>query len=126
MCALSRPLLLALLLVLGGASAWMSLSHVDIAERWFTRPNLYYFLPVPVLALAFSVWLCRSVKKPESYAFPFAPTQGLIFLGFTGFVFITWPIIIPPAIPLYAAAAPRQSQTLTLVGAWIITLTLPP
>lgn len=54
MCALSRPLLIVLLLVMGGVSVWTPLTHDDIAERWFTLPNLYYFLPVPVLVLAFS------------------------------------------------------------------------
>lgn len=63
MCALSRPLLIVLLLVMGGVSVWTPLTHDDIAERWFTLPNLYYFLPVPVLVLAFSVWLWRSVKN---------------------------------------------------------------
>ncbi|MDI4702774.1 hypothetical protein MJI37_31680, partial [Salmonella enterica subsp. enterica serovar Cerro] len=42
----SRPLLIVLLLVMGGVSVWTPLTHDDIAERWFTLPNLYYFLPV--------------------------------------------------------------------------------
>ncbi|EHD9056214.1 cytochrome d ubiquinol oxidase subunit II, partial [Salmonella enterica subsp. enterica serovar Cubana] len=41
MCALSRPLLIVLLLVMGGVSVWTPLTHDDIAERWFTLPNLY-------------------------------------------------------------------------------------
>lgn len=104
MCALSRPLLIVLLLVMGGVSVWTPLTHDDIAERWFTLPNLYYFLPVPVLVLAFSVWLWRSVKKPESHARPFILTLGLIFLGFSGLGISIWPNIIPPDISLYAAA----------------------
>lgn len=78
------PLLIVLLLVMGGVSVWTPLTHDDIAERWFTLPNLYYFLPVPVLVLAFSVWLWRSVKKPESHARPFILTLGLIFWGSAG------------------------------------------
>lgn len=97
-----------------------TLTHDDIAERWFTLPNLYYFLPVPVLVLAFSVWLWRSVKKPESHARPFILTLGLIFLGFSGLGISIWPNIIPPDISLYAAAAPPQSQSFMLVGALII------
>ncbi|EHC9776182.1 hypothetical protein JYY36_003421 [Salmonella enterica subsp. diarizonae serovar 50:z:-] len=120
MCALSRPLLIVLLLVMGGVSVWTPLNHDDIAERWFTLPNLYYFLPVPVLVLAFSVWLWRSVKKPESHARPFILTLGLIFLGFSGLGISIWPNIIPPDISLYAAAAPPQSQRFMLVGALII------
>ncbi|EGV5588072.1 cytochrome d ubiquinol oxidase subunit II [Salmonella enterica] len=120
MCALSRPLLIVLLLVMGGVSVWTPLTHDDIAERWFTLPNLYYFLPVPVLVLAFSVWLWRSVKKPESHARPFILTLGLIFLGFSGLGISIWPNIIPPDISLYAAAAPPQSQSFMLVGALII------
>ncbi|CNU50287.1 terminal oxidase subunit II [Salmonella enterica subsp. enterica serovar Bovismorbificans] len=75
---------------------------------------------MPVLVLAFSVWLWRSVKKPESHARPFILTLGLIFLGFSGLGISIWPNIIPPDISLYAAAAPPQSQSFMLVGALII------
>ncbi len=42
MCALSRPLLI-LLLVMGRRQRVTPLTHDDIAERWFTLPHLYYF-----------------------------------------------------------------------------------
>ncbi len=37
------------------------LTHDDIAERWFTLPNLYYFAGA-CAGVGFSVWLWRSVK----------------------------------------------------------------
>ncbi|MEA0983871.1 cytochrome d ubiquinol oxidase subunit II, partial [Salmonella enterica] len=84
MCALSRSLLIVLLLVMGGVIVWTPLTHDDIAERLFTLPNLYYFLPVPGLVLAFSILLWLSVKKLDSHAGPFILMLGLIFLGFSG------------------------------------------
>ena len=47
-------------------------------------------------------------------------TLGLVFLGFSGLGISIWPHIIPPAITLWQAAAPPQSQGFMLVGALLI------
>lgn len=117
---LARPLLLVLLLVMAVVSLWTPLSQSAIAERWFSLPNLYYFLPVPLLVIVFSLWLWRSLHRPDSHARAFMLTLGLIFLGFSGLGISIWPNIIPPDITLHEAAAPPQSQSFMLVGALII------
>lgn len=101
-------------------SLWTPLAHPAIADRWFTLPNLGYLLPVPVLVIAFSVWLWRTLGRPENHTFPFVLTLGLIFLGFSGLGISIWPHIIPPSVTLWQAAAPAQSQGFMLVGALLI------
>lgn len=55
MAKLTLPLLLALMVAMGIISLWTPLAHPHIANRWFSLPNLFWFLPVPVLVL-FSSW----------------------------------------------------------------------
>ena len=117
---LAKRLLLALLLVIAVISLWTPLAHPAIASRWFTLPNLFLLLPVPVLVVLLSLWQWRSLNHPQSEKLPFMLTLGLIFLGFSGLGISIWPHIIPPSITLWQAAAPAQSQGFMLVGALLI------
>ncbi|EPJ1876680.1 cytochrome d ubiquinol oxidase subunit II (plasmid) [Klebsiella pneumoniae] len=119
MSALAIPLTLALLFVVGIISIWTPLTHADIAQRWFTRPNLFWFLPVPVLVVLCSWSIVRAIKREAHYS-PFILTLALIFLGFSGLGISIWPHIIPPSITLWQAAAPENSQAFMLVGALLI------
>ncbi|ROS03647.1 cytochrome d ubiquinol oxidase subunit II [Raoultella terrigena] len=116
----SRGLLLALLAVIAAISLWTPLAQPAIAARWFSLPNLFFLLPVPLLVLALSVWLWRALGSRDHHARPFLLTLGLVFLGFSGLGISIWPHIIPPAITLWQAAAPPQSQGFMLVGAALI------
>ena len=117
---LTRHVLLALLAVIAVVSIWTPLSWQYIAERWFTLPNFYWFVPVPILVTIFSLWIWRLSSDNTSHARPFILTLGLIFLGFSGLGISLWPYIIPPHITLWDAAAPPASQMFMLVGTLII------
>lgn len=117
---LTRHVLLALLAVIAVVSIWTPLSWQYIAERWFTLPNFYWFVPIPILVTIFSLWIWRLSSDNTSHARPFILTLGLIFLGFSGLGISLWPYIIPPHITLWDAAAPPASQMFMLVGTLII------
>ena len=119
MNALARPLVTALLLVTGIVSLWTPLAHEAIANRWFSLPNMFWFMPVPLLVLACAFFLLRSVARGGHYA-PFMLTLAIIFLGYSGLAISLWPNVIPPAISIWEAAAPPQSQGFILVGALFI------
>lgn len=116
----ARWLLLALLVVIAAISLWTPLAHPAIAQRWFSLPGLWFLLPVPLLVMAVSLLLWRSLARSEHHALPFILTLALIFLGFSGLGISIWPHIIPPDITLWQAAAPAQSQGFMLVGALLI------
>ncbi|MDY1035859.1 cytochrome d ubiquinol oxidase subunit II [Lelliottia sp. CFBP8978] len=116
----SKQLLLALLVIIAAISLWTPLAHPPIAERWFTLPNLYFLLPVPLLVVILSAWAWKRLNNAGSHNAPFVLTLGLIFLGFSGLGISIWPHIIPPSITLWQAAAPAQSQGFMLVGALLI------
>ncbi|ANG92974.1 cytochrome d ubiquinol oxidase subunit II [Lelliottia amnigena] len=117
---ISRPLLAILLAVIGLISLWTPLAHPQIATRWFSLPNLFFLLPVPVLVIALSFALWKTLNNPRRHNLAFILTLGLIFLGFSGLGISIWPHIIPPSITLWQAAAPPQSQGFMLVGALLI------
>ncbi|MGE8500150.1 MAG: cytochrome d ubiquinol oxidase subunit II [Pseudomonas sp.] len=116
---LARPLVFVVLAVTGAVSIWTPLAHADIAERWFSLPNLFWFMPVPVLVLLCTWQLLRAVAENANYR-PFLLTLTLIFLGYSGLGISLWPNIIPPSISIWEAAAPPQSQGFMLVGALFI------
>ena len=116
---MARPLVLVLLAVTGIVSLWTPLAHAEIAERWFSLPNIFWFMPVPLLVLLCTWALLRAVARNANYA-PFLLTLTLIFLGYSGLGISLWPNIIPPSISIWDAAAPPQSQGFILVGALFI------
>ncbi|MDE3738304.1 MULTISPECIES: cytochrome d ubiquinol oxidase subunit II [Pseudomonas] len=116
---LARPLVLVLLAITGIVSIWTPLAHEDIAARWFSLPNLFWFMPVPILVLVCTWALLRAVANNAHHA-PFVLTLVLIFLGYSGLGISLWPNVIPPSISIWEAASPPQSQGFILVGALFI------
>ncbi|WP_033568244.1 cytochrome d ubiquinol oxidase subunit II [Dickeya undicola] len=119
MSALAPSLVVALLVVIVVISLWTPLAHPAVKQRWFSLPNLFYFLPVPLLVVACAAGIVHGVRRHAHYS-PFLLTLALIFLGFTGLGISLWPMIIPPSLTLWDAAAPPQSQGFMLVGALLI------
>ena len=116
---LARPLVFVLLGVTGIVSLWTPLAHAEIAERWFSLPNIFWFMPVPLLVLLCTWALLKAVARNANYA-PFLLTLTLIFLAYSGLGISLWPNIIPPSVSIWEAAAPPQSQGFILVGALFI------
>ena len=119
MVALARPVTLTLLAVIGIVSLWTPFAHPDIAERWFSFPNIVFFSPVPVLVLVCG-WLILRALQGTPHAGPFILVLFLLFLGYSGLGISLWPNIIPPDITIREAAAPPQSMGFALVGALFI------
>jgi cytochrome d ubiquinol oxidase subunit II len=119
MITLTRPIMLAVLIGIGMVSVWTPLTHVGIAARWFSFPDLFFFAPVPLLVLV-AVWAMLRVLNGAPNAAPFCLALLLLFLGYSGLAISLWPNIIPPNISIREAAAPPQSMGFALVGALFI------
>ena len=65
---MARPLVFVVLAVTGIVSLWTPLEHPDIAERWFSLPNLFWFMPVPVLVLLCTWRLLKAVADNANYS----------------------------------------------------------
>jgi cytochrome d ubiquinol oxidase subunit II len=119
MITLTRPITLAVLIGIGMVSVWTPLTHVGIAARWFSFPDLFFFAPVPLLVLV-AAWAMLRVLNGAPNAAPFCLALLLLFLGYSGLAISLWPNIIPPNISIREAAAPPQSMGFALVGALFI------
>jgi cytochrome bd ubiquinol oxidase subunit II len=116
---LGRPITVAVLIAIVIVSLWTPYAHAEVADRWFSVPNLLFFAPVPVLVLL-ATWALLKTLGRDSHAAPFLLALLLLFLGYTGLGISLWPNIIPPAISIWEAAAPPQSQGFMLVGTLFI------
>ncbi|MBD2801040.1 cytochrome d ubiquinol oxidase subunit II [Xenorhabdus sp. M] len=114
-----RPLALLMLAIIIIISIWTPLAHPTIAERWFSLPNLFFFMPVPLLIL-WASWQLSNANFNSSHYTPFLTALLLIFMGFSGLGISIWPNIIPPFISYEEAASPPQSLGFMLVGALFI------
>ena len=105
-------------------SLWTPLAHRDIAARWFSLPDIFFFAPVPILVvadmLAVDAAADRRGRRRVPQAGPFLLALFLLFLGYSGLAISLWPNIIPPGVSFRDAAAPPQSQGFALVGALLI------
>ena len=119
MYRLMPKLVLVLLLIFAAVSIYTPLAHPVIAERWFTKPQILYFSPVPILVVLFTFLTIRACQKRQD-SMPFLYTLGLVFLAYTGFLISIFPYVIPPSVTIWDAAAPANSQLFALIGALIL------
>lgn len=115
----ARRALWAVVAAIAFVSLWTPWLHPEIAERWFSFPEIVLLSPVP-LATAGLVWgLWRALERREEYT-PFLYTVGLFALSYIGLAISLWPNIIPHDITLHEAAAPPDTQRFVLVGAIVL------
>jgi cytochrome d ubiquinol oxidase subunit II len=124
MIGYARRIVPVLLVGIGLVSLWTPLANREIAGRWFSIPNIFYFAPVPVLVVATSWRLMRLLTGASDGRVPrgepFLLALFLLFLGYSGLAISLWPHIIPPGISFRDAAAPAESQAFALIGAVLI------
>jgi len=114
------PALLALLLVfVAGVSLWTPLAIERIAERWFTLPNLYYLMPVPLLTALLAWWCWRGIVGGHSVQ-PFLSAVGIFMLAYAGLVISNVPWLVPPTLTIWDTAAHVSSQVFMLIGTTLL------
>jgi cytochrome d ubiquinol oxidase subunit II len=86
-----------------------------IAERWFSTPNIYYLLPVPVAtaALAYLAWWSLRIGHEVT---PFIASIGLFLLAYLGLAISSFPYMVPPSLTIWDTAAAPESQIFSLFG----------
>ncbi|WP_149536584.1 cytochrome d ubiquinol oxidase subunit II [Siccirubricoccus phaeus] len=122
---LARRCAVLLLAAIAVVSAVMPFLLPAFRARWFDFPAILTALPVPVLVVVLGWLLFRDLRGPSDgtpaqEARPFLWALGLFFLAYTGLGITMWPMMVPPGITLWEAAAPRDSQLFLLVGAAVL------
>lgn len=109
---------------LGVISLATPLVSADIAARWFTLPQFFLLLPIPLLAVACYSWtglalFGRVSCRPFTL---FAALAGICISAATGLGYSLYPWIVPGQLLIVDAAAAPESLLFTL---WGVLLTLP-
>ena len=102
-------------LFLAIVSISMPMLNVDVRALWFSRPNFFYLLPVPLVTAALFIMIWRDLHTGREYR-PFFLSIGIFLLGYLGLGISLWPWLVPFGISFRQAAAAPESQSLLLVG----------
>ncbi len=100
-------------------SLWTPYVDPDIIKRWFTIPNFYILLPLPLLALAAFIVLYRSLQRRAEHV-PFYASMCIFLFAYIGFAMSVWPYIIPHVTTIWEAAAPFKAQVFILCGLLVL------
>jgi cytochrome d ubiquinol oxidase subunit II len=115
----ARVLTLALLACIAIVSIWTPWLNPQYVARWFSWPAILYVAPVPIVTLIAAARLVMAVHDRREVE-PFAATLVLFVLCYIGLGISLYPMIVPPRISIWDAAAPDRSLAFLLVGAGIL------
>ena len=93
----------------------MPFLNADVKNLWFSLPNFFFLLPMPLLSIIIVVCLARGLKARKEYR-PFLLSLGIFLMNYIGLGISLWPWLVPFEITFRQAAAAPESQSLLLVG----------
>jgi len=101
------------------------LVSMRIFEKWFSMPEFFFLLPIPVATGALVVtlhWVLRRLPQAnDKWCWvPFVGAAGLFVLCYLGLAYSFFPFIVPDQMTIWDAAASSESLMIILVGALIV------
>jgi cytochrome d ubiquinol oxidase subunit II len=93
-------------------------------HRWFGWPGILLTSPIPILVALVAWMFWRSLSSQQSHVMPLLCTQAWFVLCYAGLGISLWPLIVPPDITIWDAAAPVASQAFLLFGAVVLIPTI--
>ena len=102
-----------------GVSVWTPLAHADIAQRWFSWPNIVFLAPVPIVTAVIALVEWRSLEREHELT-PFLAAIGLFLMSFIGIAISLWPMIVPYRYTLWDAASSPSTQAFLLIGTLLL------
>jgi len=106
-------------LFMGLVSLSMPFINEDVRALWFSLPNFFLLLPMPLLSIGVFVLLWHDLRAQRENR-PFFLSLGLFLLNYIGLGISLWPWLVPYEITLWQAAAAPESQSLLLIGTVIM------
>jgi cytochrome d ubiquinol oxidase subunit II len=100
-------------------SIWTPYLDKALAEKWFDPNQMRYLFFLPLLTFIFSVAHYYALRKKYEHI-PFWCGVGIFVCCYIGFIFSSYPYIVPRHITYLQAAAPQSTLLFMLVGALIM------
>jgi cytochrome d ubiquinol oxidase subunit II len=107
--------LIAVLAAIAGVSIWTPLAHPDIAQRWFSWPNIAFLSPVPIITALIALGEWEALRRRHELT-PFLGAVALFLMSFVGIAISLWPMIVPYRYTLWEAASSASTQAFLLIG----------
>ena len=109
----------ATLALIVAVSLWTPLLNATFMQRWFGWPGILLTSPVPILMALILFGFHVGIRR-EHHLRPLLCAQAVFVLCFAGLGISLFPLMVPPDITIWQAAAPRDSQLFVLVGASVL------
>ena len=109
----------ATLLFIGAVSLCMIALNATFRGRWLVFPAAAGAALVPALVLLLARIFFTALKRRYEIR-PFLCALGFFGLSYVGLWISLWPMMVPPRITLWDAAAPASTQGFLLVGAAVL------
>jgi cytochrome d ubiquinol oxidase subunit II len=106
-------------LFMGIVSISVPMMNAGVRNLWFTLPNFYYLVPVPLVTAALFIFIWRDLHRGVENR-PFFLSVGVFLMGYLGLGISLWPWLVPFAVTFRQAAAAASSQSFLLVGTLVI------
>jgi len=110
-----RFALIGVLAFIAMVSIWTPLAHAQVAQRWFTWPNLGYLVLVPIVTAAIALMNWRTLGSRADYL-PFVGAMGLFAMCYLGLAISLFPYVAPWSVTLWQAASSASTQAFLLIG----------
>jgi cytochrome d ubiquinol oxidase subunit II len=120
----ARRLGVLMILVIGIVSFWSPFLNPAFFQRWFALPGLFATAIAPIAVLVLGWVYLRRLSGPAAGkrhdTTPFFCGLGLFVVCFLGLGYSIFPLMVPPSLTIWDAAAPPSSQIFQLVGTVIL------
>ncbi|HEU4660111.1 MAG TPA: cytochrome d ubiquinol oxidase subunit II [Pseudolabrys sp.] len=110
-----RICLIGVVIAIVAVSIWTPIANADIAQRWFTWPNIGFLSPVPIITAAIAIGEWYALNRRYEFT-PFLGAIGLFMMSFLGIAISLWPMIVPFHYSLWQAASSESTQAFLLIG----------
>jgi cytochrome d ubiquinol oxidase subunit II len=110
-----RACLLGVLVAIAAVSIWTPMMSANVAERWFSWPNILFLSPVPI-ATALAAFAAWRALAGNSQSGAFISAIVLFALAYGGIAISLWPMIVPHHYTLWQAASSERTQAFLLIG----------
>jgi cytochrome bd ubiquinol oxidase subunit II len=104
-----------------------------VFDKWFSLPNFFLLLPIPIATAVLFFVIERSLRRlPTRLAdnneygawVPFACTVGIFLLAFYGLAYSLFPFLVVDRIDIWQAASAPESLMIIFVGAAVVLPTI--
>ena len=96
-----------------------------IFDKWFSLPNVFFLLPLPILGGLISIYTLFTLNKLPMKGdklcwVPFACTIALFVICFQGIAYSFYPFVVPEKLTIIEAASSLDSLLIIFIGALVV------